>query len=49
MITILRLDHLVLTVRDIAASVAWYEHVMGMQQETFVAGDGTERVSLRFG
>ena len=40
-----RLDHLVLTVRDIDAACAWYERVLGMQVETF-AGN---RKALRFG
>ncbi len=39
------LDHLVLTVRDISATVAFYESVLGMKSETF-HGD---RVALRFG
>ena len=39
------LDHLVLTVRDIAATVAWYERVLGMQSVTF--GEG--RIALVFG
>jgi catechol 2,3-dioxygenase-like lactoylglutathione lyase family enzyme len=40
-----RLDHLVLTVRSIPASVAFYERVMGMQAVTF----GVGRVALAFG
>jgi len=40
-----RLDHLVLTVRDIAATVAFYTHVLGMEAVTF--GEG--RKALRFG
>ncbi|HEX6958404.1 MAG TPA: VOC family protein [Ferrovibrio sp.] len=43
------LDHLVLTVRDIAASVAFYERVLGMREIRFVTADGTERVALAFG
>lgn len=39
------LDHLVLTVADIDASLAFYERVMGMRAITF--GDG--RRALRFG
>jgi catechol 2,3-dioxygenase-like lactoylglutathione lyase family enzyme len=38
------LDHLVLTVTDIAATVAFYDH-LGMRAETF--GEG--RIALRFG
>lgn len=40
-----RLDHLVLTVRDIDATCAWYERVLRMRVETFGAG----RVALRWG
>lgn len=39
------LDHLVLTVRSIAATVAFYERVLAMTAETF--GEG--RTALRFG
>jgi catechol 2,3-dioxygenase-like lactoylglutathione lyase family enzyme len=39
------IDHIVLTVRDIQASVKFYESVMGMTKETF----GQGRVALRFG
>lgn len=42
---IARLDHLVLTVADIDATVDFYERVLGMQREAFGAG----RVALRFG
>ncbi len=40
-----RLDHLVLTVRDIDASIAFYTRVLGMQAVTFGAG----RRALAFG
>jgi catechol 2,3-dioxygenase-like lactoylglutathione lyase family enzyme len=39
------LDHLVLTVRDMEASCAFYEKVLGMKRETF--GEG--RTALKFG
>jgi catechol 2,3-dioxygenase-like lactoylglutathione lyase family enzyme len=39
------LDHLVLTVRDIDATVAFYTAVLGMRRELF----GEARVALRFG
>jgi len=39
------IDHLVLTVKDIAATVDFYEQVLGMQSENF--GDG--RTALKFG
>ena len=40
-----RLDHLVLTVTDIAASIAFYSGILGMRATTF--GDG--RHALAFG
>ncbi len=40
-----RLDHLVLTVRDIAASCAFYSQVLGMDVVTF----GSDRKALVFG
>jgi catechol 2,3-dioxygenase-like lactoylglutathione lyase family enzyme len=40
-----RLDHLVLTVADIEATVAFYESALDMRREQF--GEG--RVALRFG
>jgi catechol 2,3-dioxygenase-like lactoylglutathione lyase family enzyme len=40
-----RLDHLVLTVADIEATVAFYESALDMRRERF--GEG--RVALRFG
>ena len=43
------LDHLVLTVRDIAASVAFYEGTLGMREVRFTTADGTLRVALAFG
>ncbi|MET0069680.1 MAG: VOC family protein [Candidatus Thiodiazotropha sp.] len=42
---ITRIDHIVLTVKDIDISVGFYESVMGMTKEIF--GEG--RVALRFG
>jgi catechol 2,3-dioxygenase-like lactoylglutathione lyase family enzyme len=40
-----RLEHLVLTVRDIEATCAWYARVLGMEPVTFGAG----RRALTFG
>ncbi len=42
------LDHLVLTVKDIATTVAFYE-ALGMTAEVFDAADGTTRTALMFG
>lgn len=43
------LDHLVLTVRDIDATVAFYERALGMAGIRFKAADGVTRVALAFG
>lgn len=40
-----RLDHLVLTVKDIEASVAFYQSVLGMKKSVF----GQGRIALGFG
>ena len=45
MVNIDRLDHLVLTVADIAATCAFYSRVLGMEVVTF----GTGRSALVFG
>ena len=42
---IARIDHVVLTVRDVDATIAWYERVLGMSSVTF--GEG--RRALAFG
>ena len=44
MITIERIDHIVLTVRSIAATCAWYERVLGMEARPF-----GQRIALHFG
>ena len=41
-----RLDHLVITARDVQATVAWYERAVGMRRETFADG---KRLMLRWG
>ena len=43
------LDHLVLTVADIARSVAFYRDVLGMVPQEFTVADGTRRWALAFG
>ncbi|MET4104261.1 catechol 2,3-dioxygenase-like lactoylglutathione lyase family enzyme [Roseovarius sp. MBR-78] len=43
------LDHLVLTITDMAPTLAFYEGALGMLSETFHGTDGTERHALRFG
>jgi len=42
---IVNIDHIVMTVKDINATVHFYESVLGMVVETF----GEHRVSLKFG
>lgn len=44
-----QLDHLVLTVKDIAKTIAFYETVLGMHGEVFATADGTNRWALKFG
>ncbi len=43
------LDHLVLTVRDLATTTAFYRDVLAMRVETFTSADGNHRFALRFG
>ncbi|WP_137178390.1 VOC family protein [Roseomonas sp. AR75] len=42
-----RLDHLVITCRDVEISAGWYQRVLGMEREEF--GTGERRTALRFG
>ncbi|MCU0888104.1 MAG: VOC family protein [Rubritepida sp.] len=41
-----RLDHLVVTCKDVEISAAWYQRVLGMEREEFGA---QRRTALRFG
>ena len=43
------LDHLVLTVSDMATSVAFYRDILGMQALEFEVADGSRRRALAFG
>lgn len=43
------LDHLVLTVADVAVTVAFYQDVLGMKAEQFTPVDGSVRWALKFG
>ena len=43
------LDHLVLTVSDIAATLHFYETILGMEVQRFVPAGGQARWALRFG
>ena len=42
---VINIDHIVLTVRDIEASVAFYQSTLGMSREEFAEG----RVALKYG
>ena len=44
-----RLDHLVLTVADIEATLAFYERTLGFTRELFKGPDGQPRYALKFG
>lgn len=46
--TVTSLDHLVLTVKDLNASVSFYEKFLGMKHTSFTSG-GVERHALAFG
>ncbi|MGP6089045.1 VOC family protein [Antarctobacter jejuensis] len=43
------LDHLVLTIRDIARTCAFYAEVLGMTAEQFTPTSGPARWALKFG
>lgn len=43
------LDHLVLSVTDIATSIAFYTDVLGMTHQPFTVADGSTRHALGFG
>lgn len=47
--TLSALDHLVLTVIDINATVRFYQTGLGMRAESFAVADGTKRCALKFG
>ena len=47
--SVVALDHLVLTVADIDATVAFYAGALGMTAERFEAADGTTPTALKFG
>jgi catechol 2,3-dioxygenase-like lactoylglutathione lyase family enzyme len=50
MLTVTALDHLVINVRDVDVTAAWYERVLGMVREQFDPGPGKPpRTLLKFG
>lgn len=44
--TVDRVDHIVLVCRDLVATAAWYQRVLGMEREEY---GGKNRTALRFG
>jgi catechol 2,3-dioxygenase-like lactoylglutathione lyase family enzyme len=44
--TVDRIDHLVLNVKDVEITAAWYQRVLGMEREEFGAAN---RTALKFG
>lgn len=49
MLTLTALDHVVLNVRDVEVSAAWYERVLGMTRHDFQPPYGVARTSMKFG
>lgn len=51
MATVLSLDHLVLTVKDLGATTKFYEDLLGMRVETFSSAGAPDvtRYALKFG
>lgn len=49
MLTIDAFDHLVLNVRDVEASAAWYRDILGMRREDSRSPAGGMRTSMVFG
>ena len=49
-VVVTALDHLVINVRDVEVSAAWYQRVLGMERKDFDPGAGkARRVSVSFG
>ena len=44
-----RIDHLVLTVRDVEETIAFYSKILGMTRQRFRSADGSDRHALGFG
>ncbi len=49
MFSIIHIDHLVLTVKDIPITLEFYARVLGMHAIQFTGKDRTQRVALTFG
>ncbi len=49
-LTVHAIDHIVINVRDVEASVRWYQTVLGVAREDFDPGQGKpRRTSIKFG
>ena len=48
-VSVTSFDHIVLTVTDLKATVAFYTDIIGMTAESFHPADGTRRTALKFG
>ena len=45
-----RIDHIVMNCRDVGATAAWYERVLGFKAETYTSpAEAGERIALIFG
>ena len=44
-----RIDHIVLTVSDIEATLRFYERALGLERELFKGPEGQQRYALKFG
>ncbi|MCP5072854.1 MAG: VOC family protein [Rhodobacteraceae bacterium] len=49
MVSVNGIDHFVLTVRDIPATLDFYTRVLGMQSDVFQPAEGSKRSALKFG
>ena len=49
MLSVTAFDHVVLNVRDVEASAAWYARVLGMARRDVTSANGIRRTSMTFG
>ena len=48
-LTVEAIDHIVINVRDVEVSAAWYQRVLGMTREQFAREVQAPRTALKFG
>ena len=48
-LTVEAIDHIVINVRDVEVSAAWYQRVLGMTREQFAREAHAPRTALKFG